>query len=56
MLELINGSVQGGNDIGSHDHDNEFKKISETIELLKRKINAILALDNTDGSLNDRLE
>ena len=34
MLELINESVQGGNDIESH--EDEFKKISETIELFKR--------------------
>ena len=54
MLELINESVQGGNDIESHEY--EFKKISEIIELLKRRINAIQELANTDGSPNDRLD
>lgn len=54
MLELINESVRGGNDIESH--EDEFKKTSETIELLKRRINAIQELANSDGSPNDRLE
>ena len=54
MLELINESVQDGNDIESN--EDEFKKISETIELLKRRINAIQELANTDGSPNDRLD
>ena len=54
MLELINESVQDGNDIESN--EDEFKKISETIELLKRRINAIQELANADGSPNDRLD
>lgn len=54
MLELINESVQGGDDIESH--EDEFKEISETIELLKGRIKTIQELANSDGSPNDRLE
>ena len=54
MLELINESVQGGDDIESH--EDEFKQISETIELLKGRIKTIQELANSDGSPNDRLK
>ncbi len=54
MLELINDSVQDGEDIESH--EDEFKQISDTITLLKNRINAVQQPANSDGSPNDRLE
>jgi len=54
MLELINDSVQDGEDIESH--EDEFKQISDTITLLKNRINAVQQPANSDGSSNDRLE
>ncbi len=54
MLELINDSVQDGEDIESH--EDEFKQISDTIALLKNRINAVQQPANSDGSSNDRLE
>ncbi len=54
MIELINSSVQDGNDIESHEA--EFKEISDTIALLKNRIAAIENLANADGSPNERLE
>lgn len=54
MLELINESAQGGGDIESH--EDEFKEILETIELLKGRIKTIQELANSDGSPNDRPE
>ena len=54
MLELINESVQTGNDIESR--EDEFKQISDTIALLKNRINAIQELASSDNSPNDRLD
>ena len=54
MPELINDSVQDGEDIESH--EDEFKQISDTIALLKNRINAVQQPANSDGSSNDRLE
>lgn len=54
MLELINESVQTGNDIESR--EDEFKQISDTITLLKNRINAIQELASSDNSPNDRLD
>lgn len=54
MLELINESVQTGNDIESR--EDEFKQISDTITLLKNRINAIQELASADNSPNDRLD
>lgn len=54
MLELINDSVQDGEDIESH--EDEFKQISDTIALLKNRIDAVQQPANSDGSSNDRLE
>ncbi|MEA5050674.1 MAG: recombinase family protein [Oscillospiraceae bacterium] len=54
MLELINESVQTGSDIESR--EDEFKQISDTIALLKNRINAIQELASSDNSPNDRLD
>ena len=54
MLELINESVQTGNDIESR--EDEFKQISDTITLLKNRINTIQELASSDSSSNDRLD
>lgn len=54
MLELINESVQTGNDIESR--EDEFKQISDTITLLKNHINAIQELASSDNSPNERLD
>lgn len=54
MLELINESVQTGNDIESR--EDEFKQISDTITLLKNRINAIQELASSDNTPNDRLD
>ena len=54
MIELINESVQTGNDIESR--EDEFKQISDTITLLKNRINAIQELASADNSPNDRLD
>lgn len=54
MLELISESVQAGNDIESR--EDEFKQISDTIALLKNRINAIQELASSDNSPNDRLD
>lgn len=54
MLELINESVQTGNDIESR--EDEFKQISDMIALLKNRINAIQELASSDNSPNDRLD
>lgn len=53
-IELINESVQTGNDIESR--EDEFKQISDTITLLKNRINAIQELASADNSPNDRLD
>ncbi|UOO37971.1 recombinase family protein [Oscillospiraceae bacterium CM] len=54
MLEMINESVQTGNDIESR--EDEFKQISDTITLLKNHINAIQELASSDNSPNERLD
>lgn len=52
MLELVNESVQGGDDIESH--EDEFKELSDTIEQLKSRIQTIQERENPD-SASDRL-
>lgn len=54
MIELVNDSVQNGNDIESHEA--EFKEISDTIALLINRIAAIENLASSSGSSNERLE
>jgi hypothetical protein len=46
-------AVQTGNDIESR--EDEFKQISDTIALLKNRINAIADLAGSDNLPNDRL-
>ena len=46
-------AVQTGNDIESREE--EFKQISDTIALLKNRINAIAELSSSDNSQNGRL-
>ena len=52
MLEMVDLSVHGGEDVESHEA--EFKEISETIELLKSRIHAIEEAANADLSRADR--
>jgi site-specific DNA recombinase len=54
MIELINDSVQSGDDMESREA--EFKEISDTIALLKSRIATIEDSANTSGSTNERLE
>ena len=53
MLELINDSVQGGGDVESH--EDEFKEISETIEMLKSRISTIQEVSSADTSKDVRI-
>ena len=53
MLELINDSVQRGGDVESH--EDEFKEISETIEMLKSRISTIQEVSSADTSKDDRI-
>jgi site-specific DNA recombinase len=54
MIELINDSVQSGDDMESREA--EFKEISDTIALLKSRIATVEDSANTSGSTNERLE
>lgn len=54
MLELINKSVQSGEDIESH--EDEFKEISDTIEMLNKRIQTIQEVAAANASSNDRLD
>ena len=54
MLELINKSVQSGEDIESH--EDEFKEISDTIEMLNKRIQTIQEVSAANASSNDRLD
>lgn len=54
MLELINKSVQSGEDIESH--EDEFKEISDTIEMLNKRIQTIQEVAAANTSSNDRLD
>ena len=54
MIELINDSVQSGDDVEGREA--EFKEISDTIALLKSRIATVEDSANTSGSTNERLE
>lgn len=53
MLALVNDSVKEGGDI--ENHEDEFKSISEQIEQLNGRINAIRESESQDGELQTRL-
>lgn len=53
MLNLVNESVQEGGDIESH--EDEFKDISEQIEMLNKRIKAIQESECENGELQSRL-
>ena len=54
MINLVNESVQNGDDIESH--EDEFKAISEETEQLKSRIEAIRESEARDNSYADRLK
>lgn len=54
MINLVNESVQNGDDIESH--EDEFKTISEETEQLKSRIEAIRESEARDNSYADRLK
>ena len=53
MLTLVNESVQEDGDIESH--EDEFKDISNQIEMLNKRINAIRESECANGELQTRL-
>ncbi len=54
MLEMVNESVQNGNDIESY--EDEFRTISEETEALKRRIDVIRQTESDDDKVAERLE
>ena len=54
MLDLVNTSVMGGEDIESH--EDEFKDIADQTEQLKRRIKAIRESEAKDGFLEQRMK
>lgn len=54
MLHLVNDSVENGSDIEAY--EDEFKMISEQIQLLRRRITAAQESQREDGELQARLK
>ncbi len=53
MMDLVTQSVESGTDVESH--EDEFKDISEQIEQLRSRINAIQESQREDGDMQERL-
>ena len=53
MLEIVNDSLQNGEDVESH--EDEFKAISEETEALKKRIEVIRQSEQDDAQLAQRL-
>lgn len=54
MMELVNASVMGGE--GIENHEDEFRDISQRIEQLNRRIEAIQESDQSNVSRQERIE
>lgn len=54
MISIVNDSVKNGEDVESH--EDEFRAISEGIEQLQKRINAIQESASKDVSYSDRLK